>query len=138
MLYFAYGSNLSLKQMRHRCPGAKPLRKHRLAGYRLVLRGVANIEPAPGEHCEGAIYEVTPECEAVLDSFEGVPTLYDKHFFETEDGPVMFYRMVEPHYKPPREGYVETIEAGYRDWELPEEGLERAKTRQIGEYGAPA
>ena len=138
MLYFAYGSNLSLEQMRRRCPDARPVRKHRLSGFRLVLRGTANIEPAPGELCEGAIYEVSPECEAVLDGFEGVPALYDRHFFETEDGPVMYYRMVEPHYNPPREGYVETIETGYQDWDLPTGGLEKAKTRQIEEYGALA
>jgi hypothetical protein len=138
MLYFAYGSNLSLAQMDNRCPGHRPIRKHRLPGFRLVLRGAANIEDAPGEHIEGAIYEITEEHERALGGYEGAPTVYDQQWFETEDGPVLYYRMVEPHFIPPREGYVETIEAGYRDWELPTTSLDKAKERQRQEYGITA
>ena len=138
MFYFAYGSNLSLDQMRARCPEARPVRRHRLTGYRLVLRGVANVEPAPGETVEGALYEVSEQDEAKLDGYENFPVLYERETFETPDGPAYFYKMVEPHFKEPREGYVETIEAGYQDWEIPAETLERAKARQAEEYGSIA
>ncbi len=138
MLYFAYGSNLSHAQMDSRCPGHRPLRRHTLPGFWLVLRGAANIEEAPGEHIEGAIYEISEEHERVLNRFEGVPTVYDRRWFEAEEGPVLYYQMVEPHFIPPRESYVETIEAGYRDWNLPVDGLERAKERQRLEYGTTA
>ncbi len=138
MLYFAYGSNLSLAQMDTRCPGHQPLRRHKLPGFRLVLRGAANIEDAPGEHIEGAIYDITEAHQATLGGYEGVPTVYDERWFESADGPVLYYRMVEPHFIPPREGYVETIEAGYHDWDLPTEGFERAKERQRQEYGIRA
>lgn len=131
MLYFAYGSNLSHSQMDARCPGHRPLRPHRLDGHRLVLRGVADIAVDPEAAVEGAIYEITEEHEATLSGFEGVPNVYDRRWFETDEGRVLFYQMVSPAYREPREGYVETIETGYRDWGLPTDTLERAK-REAG------
>ena len=43
-LYFAYGSNLNLTQMANRCPQAKQLGSAYLPNWRLVFRGVADIE----------------------------------------------------------------------------------------------
>jgi hypothetical protein len=117
--------------MDERCPGHRPLRAHRLDGFRLVLRGVADIEKDASSHIAGAIYEITDEHEEVLCGFEGVPNVYDRRWFETADGPVLYYQMVAPAYREPRLGYVETIEAGYRDWGLPTDTLERAK-REAG------
>jgi hypothetical protein len=131
MLYFAYGSNLSHRQMDERCPGHRPVRGHRLAGFRLVLRGVADIERDEAAYIEGALYEITDEHEATLSGHEGVPHVYDRRWFEAEDGPVLYYQMVSPDYRAPREGYVETIAAGYEDWGIPTDTLERAK-REAG------
>ena len=49
-LYLAYGSNLNMKQMAHRCPTAKAVGTATLIGNRLLFRGghdnaVATIEP---------------------------------------------------------------------------------------------
>jgi len=41
-LYVAYGSNLNLKQMSHRCPTAKVYGKGKLKRYRLLFRGSKN------------------------------------------------------------------------------------------------
>ena len=38
-LYLAYGSNLNLGQMAHRCPDSKVAGKAELPGYRLLFRG---------------------------------------------------------------------------------------------------
>lgn len=128
--YFAYGSNLSLEQMQDRCPGSKPVRSHRLPGFRLVMRGVANVEPDAGAEVHGAIYAITDSDERVLDGYEGFPTLYGKGGFTTQIGEsseeVMFYELVERRFKRAREGYVEIISAGYGDWNLPSESLQRA------------
>ena len=43
-LYFAYGSNLNIAQMRKRCPGAKPFSPAVLHGWKLVERLYADIE----------------------------------------------------------------------------------------------
>ncbi|MCH8979347.1 MAG: gamma-glutamylcyclotransferase [Armatimonadetes bacterium] len=125
-LYFAYGSNLSLDQMRSRCADSRPVRSHFLEGHELVLRGAANIEDREGSRIPGAIYEISQDDEIRLDGYESCPNVYMKLYFETDLGPAMYYRMVEPTYRKPREGYVETIATGYGDWGLPAEHLEAA------------
>jgi len=134
-LYFAYGSNLSLEQMRFRCPDSRPVRSHFLPDHVLVLRGVANIEDRPGSHIPGAIYEISEGDERTLDGYEGFPTLYTKLFFETDLGEVMYYRLVVEQYKKARDGYVGIIETGYKEWELPLDHLQAAIEAQYREYG---
>ena len=55
-LYIAYGSNLNLPQMAHRCPSAKVVGASEIKNYALVFRGgrsgaVATIEPCEGSSC---------------------------------------------------------------------------------------
>ena len=65
-LYFAYGSNLSIRQMRRRCPGSEVVGRARLPDYRLGFTryatkrkgGVADIVPEPGAEVWGALYTV--------------------------------------------------------------------------------
>jgi gamma-glutamylcyclotransferase (GGCT)/AIG2-like uncharacterized protein YtfP len=86
LLYFAYGSNLDREQMQRRCPGARLVGRAVLHGYRLAFAGwsqgwgggVATVEPCPGSHVPGAIYEVTAEHVATLDRAEGVPFAYQR------------------------------------------------------------
>ena len=125
-LYFAYGSNLSLEQMRSRCPDSRPVRAHYHEGHTLVLRGPANIEDAEGSRIPGAIYEISQQDEKILDGYEGFPSVYTKLSFETDLGTVMYYRLVEPKHRRAREGYVNVIATGYGDWGLPIEHLEAA------------
>ena len=125
-LYFAYGSNLSLAQMRQRCTDAKPIRRCVLPGYRLVLRGAADVEMCAGESVEGALYWVSEDDEKSLDGFEGVPSLYVRRSFSVEEGTATFYQMDPPRYKAPRDRYLETIRNGFVDWGIPFDTLERA------------
>ena len=48
ILYGAYGSNLNLSQMKVRCPNAEPFIRCYINNWRLVFKGVADIEKAPG------------------------------------------------------------------------------------------
>lgn len=59
MLYFAYGSNMNLAQMRRRCPGAHFCGRGVLHDYRLVERCFADIEEATGASVHGAVFEIT-------------------------------------------------------------------------------
>lgn len=95
-LYFAYGSNLSLAQMAHRCPDSIFLGKATLDGHRWQVndRGVANLVPVSqsgrkkkghggeGENdvvVEGLLYAISAADERRLDRFEGVAKgWYDK------------------------------------------------------------
>ena len=76
LLYFAYGSNLHPGRMASRCPAAKYLGPARLPNYRLVERHNADIDYAVGSTVHGALYAITPEDLARLDSFEGYPKAY--------------------------------------------------------------
>jgi gamma-glutamylcyclotransferase (GGCT)/AIG2-like uncharacterized protein YtfP len=73
-LYFAYGSNLHLKQMARRCPNSKYVGRATLAKYRWQIneRGYANVIGAPGYNVQGLVYELDGEDEARLDKNEGV------------------------------------------------------------------
>lgn len=42
-LYIAYGSNINLEQMAHRCPNSKVVSTEMMKGYELEFRGVATI-----------------------------------------------------------------------------------------------
>lgn len=96
-LYFAFGSNLSPTQMRHRCPNAlstsTPLAIARLPSWRWFIcsAGYANVLPPAdlrvgrqkdaGEQVPvsgkedavyGVLYDMHPRDEELLDGFEGV------------------------------------------------------------------
>ncbi|HSX05051.1 MAG TPA: gamma-glutamylcyclotransferase family protein [Candidatus Saccharimonadales bacterium] len=80
MYYFAYGSNLSTKQMIRRCPHARVVGKARLSNYTLAFSGfsprwqggVATIIPQPGAEVLGVVYALDQHCLEQLDGFEGV------------------------------------------------------------------
>src|SRR6478609_7450773 len=72
-LYFAYGSNLHLAQMAHRCPGSVFKGKAILDSYRWQIneRGVANVVESGSDHSvEGLLYMIGPKDERTLDRSE--------------------------------------------------------------------
>lgn len=81
-LYGAYGSNMNLEQMSHRCSKAKVAGTGILEGYKLTFRGrykgVANIEACIGTVVPIVLWEITEDCERALDLYEGYPNLYIK------------------------------------------------------------
>ena len=129
MFYFAYGANLNIRNMSVRCPNAKPIVPITLNNMQLVFRGVADIEHKQDAILHGAIWDITDECEASLDIFEGYPTLYRKEWFQVklsdqlaedygETADVLVYRMNRNGYSAPSPMYYETIRQGYRDFNL--------------------
>ena len=69
-LYGAYGSNLNVAQMGLRCPNANRAGTMKLNNWRLVFRGVADIEPSDGESVELGLWQITEECLEALDSMK--------------------------------------------------------------------
>jgi gamma-glutamylcyclotransferase (GGCT)/AIG2-like uncharacterized protein YtfP len=137
--YFAYGSNLSHRQMlKERCPGAECVAAHQLEGWRLEFvgerterwgsGGVATVVQSPGGSVPGAIYRITPEHEAILDGYEGVALgIYVKRWdIVAWDGqPALIYVATHKAGWPnaPGSRYLEVIRAGYLDWEMDAAGL---------------
>ncbi|MDZ5254461.1 gamma-glutamylcyclotransferase family protein [Clostridium sp. LIBA-8841] len=123
MVYFAYGSNLSLEQIKRRCPEAIPMVRVYLEDYKLVYNKYADIIPCQGERVYGAIYELSINDLKNLDEFEGYPYLYEKINLKVQDSNGVFYEafayvMVEKGNKLPEDDYLDIINKGYQDWNI--------------------
>ncbi|GIW32793.1 gamma-glutamylcyclotransferase family protein [Meiothermus sp.] len=77
--YFAYGSNLSRRQMEQRTGPIREARQARLDGYRLAFNkrgsdgtGKANIVPDGGATVWGIVYLCRPDALREMDEHEGV------------------------------------------------------------------
>ena len=138
-LYFAYGSNLSLAQMRERCPDSVPIAAHILPDHRLEfvgsssqrwgVGGVATVVPQPGSKVYGALYRLTAEDEARLDLYEAVNPARPGEGKYVKNEKLLDYKgewallylataMVQGVNSPSTK-YLGVIRQGYRDWGLP-------------------
>ena len=114
-LYFAYGSNLCVKQMALRCPDAVDPRPAVLSGHDWLInqRGVATVEPLAGMQVHGVLWRVSDDDLATLDGAEGVPVRYrrDRLVVLTDDGPSPAWVYIDHRVTPgpPRPGYLPRI-----------------------------
>ena len=126
-LYVAYGSNMNVTQMRHRCRTAVAVAVGEVKDYRLRFYGrygsaVATIEKAKGSSVPVLVWKIRPKDEKSLDIYEGYPHLYRKETVEIyingEQYSGMVYIMNENStfsYNHPSPFYVRIIEEGYKD-----------------------
>ena len=148
-LYFAYGSNINLDQMAHRCPNAQVVGPVVLENYKLLFRsntrnaGVATIKPHKGRKVHGLLWKITPACEQALDLYEGWPRLYEKEDVTVRDSngqefTVMVYVMTDRYKEPalPSVYYYGGIETGYRQNGLPVPALAKAWDNCVKEVHA--
>ena len=132
MYYFAYGSNLSKRQMRERCPDNKPEMEATLPNYKLVFvgwsrkwrGGVATIKRFTGSKVHGALYQISEACLRRLDKFEGYHDSNNRLnviVFNEDNEPVEAFTYIKSgrlEETPPSREYVSIIQQGYRDWEI--------------------
>lgn len=144
--YLAYGSNLNLTQMFHRCPDAQVLGYTYLPGRHLVFRGSGSgnyltldkgIDQVP---C--GVFAISARDEHSLDRYEGFPMFYKKeivrvdqvwdHYYRQPDPDLrnleaMVYVMAEGHpLGGPTATYWRTCVQGYRDFSFDQQILKRA------------
>ena len=123
--YIAYGSNLSVEQMAHRCPDAKVAGMAALKDWKLVFRSHATIEPCEGRVVPVLIWAISQRDERNLDRYEGYPSYYTKQDMTVTmtdlDGnnpqeiTAMVYLMADGHpLREPWKGYLDTLEEGYQ------------------------
>lgn len=84
-LYLAYGSNININQMAHRCPDAKIVGSIILSGYQIAFRGtngaaVANIEKSTNSSVPVLVWDLTTTDQSSLDRYEGYPRKYHKEY----------------------------------------------------------
>ena len=120
-LYIAYGSNLSVEQMAHRCPGATIYGTGVVHDYKLEFRTHANIVPAMGENVPVLVWKITEEDRASLDRYEGFPVYYIRKKIPVEVSgetvEAMVYVMTDKKRRlPPSCSYLATILSGYAEF----------------------
>ena len=76
--YIAYGSNLSIEQMKFRTPDAVIAGTGMLKGWRLLFRQFATIKKCAGYSVPVLIWKISEHDEKNLDIYEGFPNLYIK------------------------------------------------------------
>ena len=122
MLYFAYGSNLNLFQMKRRCKDSVFIKKYELKGYRLNFRSkyrAADVEKSKNSIVPGALFEISKSDEKKLDVYEDFPILYKKLYFTYYNRTVMTYIMVnKTEFRYPTERYLNVVKRGYKDCKL--------------------
>tara|TARA_B100001093_G_scaffold465967_1_gene484043 strand:+ start:801 stop:1202 length:402 start_codon:yes stop_codon:yes gene_type:complete len=130
MLYFAYGSNLNLSQMKRRCKDSIFLKKINLENFRLTFRSryrAADIEPKKNSLVPGGLFEISKSDEKKLDLYEDYPILYKKYHFILDGRKVMTYTMVKKTpFRFPTERYLNVVKRGYLDCKLDKKFLNRA------------
>lgn len=136
MIYIAYGSNLHLGQMAHRCRTATVIGAGELKDYDLLFRGsrhsaVATVEPLKGGSVPVLLWNIKKQDEKSLDVYEGWPSFYRKEIHEVEFGgktvPAMVYIMNDGHdYGEPSQYYYNTIRDGYKSAGFDVNYLDRA------------
>jgi phage replication-related protein YjqB (UPF0714/DUF867 family) len=124
--YFAYGSNLCVRQMALRCPDAAHPRPAVLSDHDWLInqRGVATVEPLSGTQVHGVLWQLSDSDLATLDNAEGVPVRYRRHRLTvvTSDGPAPAWVYIDPRVVPgpPRPGYLPRIIDGAVHHGLPQ------------------
>jgi hypothetical protein len=134
--YFAYGMNTNVREMRGRCPNAKPIGGYVLEGFKLMFRTFADIEQAKGARVQGVLWWISEKCEAALDRLEGYPRSYRKGYFDAAKVKgvngrklrVMYYYMPKGRraVAPPSEHYLRCIMEGYDAFHMPHAELIKA------------
>lgn len=145
--YFAYGANMSVATMRHRCPGAQAVGPAVLEGFGFFVgrEGWGSVRPSGGDTVHGVLWRLTLRDLAALHAYELLHKgLYDLRrlpvLHDTRRLSAMIYLLRRRVPGRPRPGYIESIAAAAREWALPERyirGIERwspsgfAGTREI-------
>lgn len=136
-LYFAYGSNLELNNMRGRCPDAEVYKKNvKLEGWELNFRTYLTIEKKEGAVTPGTVFKVSERDIMNLDYYEGYPYMYYKAYLKLADGTkVMTYVMntLQRDRKMSSQRYLSIVQRGYKQNNINPVYLDEALDRVIPE-----
>lgn len=123
--YFAYGSNLSLRQMNQRCPRSRLMGSGFISDYSLEFKtafgnnAYATLEEKQGAQVPIAIYEIQTEDEQSLDRYEGVAgghyykAILTAQFNGEQINGLVYLMRKQPTHKVPHPDYIAIIREGY-------------------------
>jgi len=145
-LYVAYGSNLNIRQMKYRCPGAKLYGTGVIDDYELQFKGhpdsaFATIAPKEGASVPVAVWEISEKNEQALYRYEGYPS----HYFnqnvpvqlDGEEIDAMVYIMNQKmKFGLPSTYYYGTVYEGYNDCGMDTDVIDKAVLESTASYYA--
>ena len=123
-VFAAYGVGVNRAEMAKHCPTAKLIGTAELKNYRLAFRGsragaLVTIEKAKGSIVPALLWEISPQDEAALERWFGVPELYRKATIKVRrdgapvDALIFILISGKPQNKPSA-FYYSTLLEGYR------------------------
>lgn len=124
MYYAAYGSNMNLAQMAHRCPKSHVVGNAILTGWKLVFNFHADIvyTGKSSDSVPVVLWNIHKDDWKSLDMYEGYPTYYTMEAvlvdLEGEDFTQAVVYVMADHRKGisvPTESYFNVILEGYKD-----------------------
>lgn len=151
--YLAYGSNLDMERMGHRCPYAVPVGVTEIYGYRLLFKKsktgcYATIEQDANESVPAVVWLLSEFDELLLDRYEGCPKYYYKKQFQLPNWDLEGHRMKkrkncmayilheERPLGSPSPEYFSLLYDGYTDWGFQLDTLKRGLAASIGRMAA--
>lgn len=151
--YLAYGSNLDMERMGHRCPYAVPVGVTEIYGYRLLFKKsktgcYATIEQDANESVPAVVWLLSEFDELLLDRYEGCPRYYYKKQFQLPVWNLDGHRMKklktcmayilheERQLGCPSHEYFDLLEDGYTEWGFPTDTLHSGLSSSIGKAAA--
>ena len=140
--YLAYGSNLSVEQMKIRTPEAEIVRTGILHGWRLLFRQFATIQENKIFDVPVLVWKISEQDEKNLNKYEGFPRFYRKKYLtfnvkslngvDLENCELWFYIMTSKAVsarlaKPfPSDYYYSVLDKGYEAFGFDKKILEGA------------
>lgn len=132
MYYFAYGADLSRKQMKGKAPDSLPKETAVLPNYKVIFTGwsrkwrggTASLQSSRGDKVRGGVYEISERDLAHLDVAEGYPNEAKRlnvTVFTRDDEPlqaVTYIKSAQASETKPSVDYLALMQEGYRDWRL--------------------
>ena len=123
-VFAAYGVGLNRSEMMKHCPTAKLIGTTELKNYKLAFRGskagaLATIEKAKGGSVPALLWEISPQDEAALERWFGVPELYREATIKVRrdgapvDALIYILNSGKPQNKPSA-FYYSTLLEGYK------------------------
>jgi cation transport regulator ChaC len=126
MLHFAYGSNMDLRMMRRRCPGAGVVGGAVLRDHRFIITkdGYASVATVRGALVHGLLWRLTPRDLAALNAYENIEAgLYRAASLPVQAAGRAVRALVYVGRSDvpgrPRLGYMELVAAAAREAGLP-------------------
>ena len=147
--YIAYGSNLSIEQMKVRTPDAVIVGTGMLKGWRLLFRQFATIKKSAKFSTPVLIWKISEQDEKNLDRYEGFPRFYIKKDLKVAvtslDGEdlgeitAMVYIMTKKASEArginplPSKYYYSVLDAGYKTFGFDDKILKEAVREAFGQ-----